>query len=134
METSHVNTPMKKSEGLTLIEVLIALAILAIALTAIIQSTSQLIVHTRYLQNRTIATLVGTNIINEARLGLINLPTAPDKMEKELEQLGQTWVWKGSREPTSNARIQKITVDVDNKSDNKPFAHLVSYFYVTKKS
>lgn len=67
-----------KRAGFTLIEVLIALAILSISLTAIIKATSQNIKDTAYLQEKTLALWVGLNELNEARAGYIRLPEQPD--------------------------------------------------------
>ncbi len=56
--------------GLTLIEVLIALAIVGIAMTAIIKATSQNIRSTAYLQNKLIAMWVGQQVSNEMLAGI----------------------------------------------------------------
>ena len=101
----------KNSAGFTLIEVLIALAILSIALTAIIKSTSENIKNTAYLQNKTIATWVGTEIINEMRAGVLPIPTT-DTVEQETEMLGKKWVWQAETTSTPNPRIKKIIVTV----------------------
>ncbi len=117
---------MRRSEqGLTLIEVLIALAILSIALTAIIKSTSQTIRNTLYLQNRMIATWVGTDVINQIRLRLL---TIAEPLKQESYTLGQTWIWEASVNPTPNPRIKQIVVDVYEQPGNSKMAHLESYF------
>lgn len=117
-------------QGLTLIEVLIALAIIGIAMTAIIQATTQTIRHTAYLQNKTIALWVGERVLNEARLDLITLPDAPDKRKQMLTMLGQDWYWQAGQEVTANKRIYKITVDVFTQKDEKtPVISLESYRY-----
>lgn len=118
---------MKANAGFTLIEVLMALAILAIALTAIIKATSQNIKDTVYLQNKTIAAMVGTQALNEARAGLIKLPT-----KEETEFLNRTWPWEGTQEDTPNPHIKKIAVTVFAPSTEKEIVHLESYFYVAQ--
>ena len=65
--------------GLTLIEVLIALAIVSIAMTAIIKATSQNIRSTQYLEHKTLAAWVGEEVLNKARVELLRLPFPPDK-------------------------------------------------------
>lgn len=127
MEKCQLNYSIKNNSGLTLLEVLIALAILAIALTAVIKTTSQNIVHTRYLEDRTISTLVGTAIMNEAKLGLLNLPLEPNTLEKTTQQLGKQWLWKGYITQTANKRIQKIIIDVYSEPNKIKLTHLVSY-------
>ncbi|HSW70249.1 MAG TPA: type II secretion system minor pseudopilin GspI [Gammaproteobacteria bacterium] len=120
--------PARKNEsGLTLIEVLIALAILGIALTAIIQSASQNIKNTIYLQNRTIAVWVGTYVINSIRIGVIKLSGTPDILSKENQTLGQNFVWEAALDATPNPRIKKIRVDVYHLPGHNKSAHLESY-------
>jgi len=118
----------KRNEaGLTLIEVLIALAILSIALTAVIKSASQNIQTTLYLQNRMIATWIGTDVTNSIRIGMIKPPDAPDHLLKENQTLGQHWTWEATLNLTPNPRIKQIMVDVYHQPDNKKLAHLESY-------
>jgi len=123
----------KNNAGFTLIEVLIALAILSIALTAIIKATSQTIKNTLYLQNKTIASWVGSQVMNEARLGLLQLPTAPDKLEETTQMLGQTWSWTAKFALTPNPNIKKIQVDVYGTSNESKMIGLESYVYAQPK-
>ena len=119
---------MKKS-GFTLIEVLISLAILSIALTAIIKFTSQNIRDTAYIQNKTIANWVGTQVINEARAGILKLSQS-DHLEQTTEMLGQQWPWQATLQSTPNPHIQEIHVDVFQKENKNKLISLVSYLYV----
>ena len=120
----------RNEKGLTLIEVLIALAILSIALTAIIKSASQNIRNILYLQNRTIATLIGTEVINSIRVGLIKVPNEPDHLTQENKTLHQNWGWKAMLHPTPNPKIKQIIVEVYHLPDKDKLAHLESYTYV----
>lgn len=120
----------RNESGLTLIEVLIALAILSIALTAVIKSASQNIRNTLYLQDRTIATWVGTNVINTIRAGVMKVPDAPDHLSAEDKTLGQNWSFDAQIKITPNPHIKQIIVDVYHQPDDKKFAHLESYIYV----
>jgi general secretion pathway protein I len=110
--------------GFTLIEILIALVILSIALTAIIKATSQNIKDTFYIQQKTIATWVGLNAINEARLQLTKLP-----IEEEKQALGAMWLVKGDLVETPNPRIKEIHVSVFRKNDEAQLIELQSYLY-----
>ena len=122
-----------KAEGLTLIEVLIALAIVAIAMTAIIQATSQNIRGTNYLQNKTIAMWVGQQVLNEARLNLIMIPKPPDKLKAATDMLGSTWYWQATQSDTRNKNIQQIEVRVftqDTDDDEAtPVISMETYTY-----
>ena len=114
--------------GFTLIEVLIALAILSIAMTAIIKATSQNIKDTYYLQQKTIAHWVATDVIYSARAGMIKLPKEPDSLTEETDMLGQSWNWKASLVPTTNPKIQEIKVSVFNRTES-PLVTLTGYYY-----
>ena len=125
---------LRSNAGLTLIEVLIALAILSIALTAVIKSTSQSIRNLIYLENRTTATWVGNNVINSARAGLLKLPEAPANITQETDALGQTWAWQAVVNLTPNKNIKQIDVDVFLKGTTARLAHLTGYLYVANTS
>lgn len=122
--------PLQKSEaGLTLIEVLIAMAILSIALTAVIKSTAQNIKNTLYLQNRTIGTWIAEDVVNNIRAGVFKVPAAPDHLSRDTTVLGQEWSYEASVDPTPNPHIKQLSVTVYLKPENKQFAHLSSYLY-----
>lgn len=114
---------MQNKSGFTLIEVLIALLILSIALTAIIKSTSQNIRDTLYIQKKTIALWVGNEIMNEIIIGL----RKPDALKDKSIMLGETWSWAASFKPTPDPKVQEINVDVSQRT---PLIHLVGYLYV----
>ncbi len=118
----------QSNAGLTLIEVLIALAILSIALTAIIHSTSQNIKSTVYLQNKMIAVWVGTEVMNEIRAGV--LKPVDGRLTQETEMLGQTWSWQATLNPTPNPKIKEIHVEVLQPPNDKKLVQLMSYIYV----
>jgi general secretion pathway protein I len=127
MARSLVKLLRQNEAGLTLIEVLIALLILSIALTAVIKSTAQNIKNTLYLQNRTIATWIGTDIINNARLGILKVPAAPDHLAETSLVLGQSWSWEVKLNDTPNSHIKEIDVAVYQVPGNNQLAHIVSY-------
>jgi general secretion pathway protein I len=120
---------VNKRAGFTLIEVLIALAILSISLTAIIKATSQNIKDTAYLQEKTIALWVGLSELNETRAGYLHLPLQPDTLTREVEMLGEKWSTEAYMTNSSNSHIQEIHVDVYPKNKTTKLASLMSYFY-----
>lgn len=126
-----LNPSAKRQLGLTLIEVLIALAILGIAMTAVIKATSQNIRSTSYLQNKTIAMWVGQEVLNEARVGIEKLPNGSDSLKQSRMMLGKEWYFSGSQEETPNQHIKKIKVNVfaDENEESTPLIRLESYVY-----
>lgn len=120
--------------GLTLIEVLIALAIVAIAMTAIIQNTSQNIQGTTYLQEKTVAAWVALEVMNQARIGLLSVPEDPAKLEQETTMFGQTWFWEAYEKGTPNERIKEVEVDVSKVKEGSPLASLIGYISAAPRS
>ncbi|MBV9575375.1 MAG: type II secretion system minor pseudopilin GspI [Gammaproteobacteria bacterium] len=125
------NRALTSSLGLTLVEVLIALAIVAIAMTAITKAISENIRATAYLQNKTQSMWVGQYILNEVRAGILKLPDSSDKLKNSLEILNKNWYWQAYQEETPNQRIRKIIVNVYETDDEeaKPMMMLESYMY-----
>ena len=118
--------------GMTLIEVLIALAIVSIGMTAIIKAASQNIRGTQYLQDKTEAMWVATNVINQFRAGTLSF-NADDKSDDKVNMLGKDWYYKVEQAATPNKHIQKITVSVaeHEQTDDTlaPTVTLSSYLY-----
>lgn len=120
-----------KQNGLTLLEVLVALVILAVALTAIIKATTENIRATGYLQEKTLATWVGLNVLNKARLELLQLPQAPERQTIQEQMLGQAWEWQAYVKNTRNAHIHEIHVLVFHLPDHRLITELTGYTYGT---
>jgi general secretion pathway protein I len=125
-----LRSPTNSSSGFTLIEVLIALAILSISLTAIIKSASQNIKDTIYLQDKTIAQWVGLNVLNEARLGFLKLPVAPGNLTSDTEMLGEQWSTDANYSASQNPHIREVHVAVMKKGSHKKIINLTGYIYV----
>lgn len=118
---------MKNKLGFTLIEVLIALVILSVALTAVIKAVSQNLRDTAYLEQKNIADWVGTNIINEVQLGLRTLSSG--EVTAKAEMLDQEWIWTARVSTTPNTHIKKIEVKVYKNHSKAPLVILESYYY-----
>jgi general secretion pathway protein I len=119
--------------GLTLIEVLVALAIISISLTAVIKAASQNIRGTGYLQNKSIALWVGQEVMGEVQLGLLKLTDDRDGESSTTTMLGQKWYWHASEESSANTRIKKINVRVYTRepadAEVSPLIDLDGYRY-----
>jgi type II secretion system protein I len=83
---------MRRLLGFTLIEVLVALAIVAFGLTALFTVTNQTARASTYLREKTLAQWIALNRITEARLA--GQPPADDDMEGETKYAGQDWRWE----------------------------------------
>lgn len=110
MGASQTKNYLSSQIGLTLIEVLIALAIIGIAMTAVIKGSTQNIRSTAYLQDKTIALWVAQEILTKVRIGVLKLSV--DELQDQTNMLGKDWFWQLKREETSNKHINKIKAKV----------------------
>ncbi len=120
----------RTQRGLTLIEVLIALAIIAIALTAIIKAVTENIRGTSYLEDKTAALYVAEQVANEAQVGLLKLQS--QTLTETTNMLGRDWYWQAEMQATANAAIQKISVSVyknEPETAEAPIINLTTYRY-----
>ncbi|KTC65850.1 general secretion pathway protein I (plasmid) [Legionella adelaidensis] len=117
---------MSAKKGFTLIEVLLALAIIAIALTALLKASSQDVNYTQRIKEKTIAHWVGMQGIAMVQLGLLPLQVN-EEVSQVTEMLGVSWYWRVKLLPTSVKKMQKIVV-VISKNKSGPFTHtLIGY-------
>ncbi|MFZ4077784.1 MAG: type II secretion system minor pseudopilin GspI [Legionellaceae bacterium] len=116
--------------GFSLIEVLIALAVIAIALTALMKATSQSIVGTQHLKEKTIAHLVAMEGLSSIQLGMTLLHPNQEITEKK-SMLGSDWYWHARSVSTPIKSMQKIEITV-GKNSQGPFSNPLTGFQVTR--
>ncbi|MEE8527436.1 MAG: type II secretion system minor pseudopilin GspI [Gammaproteobacteria bacterium] len=98
------------SRGFTLLEILVALGIAAIAIVLVLDSLLVSTFRTGYLRDRTFASWIGHNQITRYRLAE-TLPDAGDE-DGEIEYAGRLWHWYSviSETPVENLRRVEVTV------------------------
>lgn len=101
-----------KIQGLTLIEVLVALAIIAISLTAVIKAASENIRATGYIQNKSIALWVGQEVMSEVQTGALKLDASRGEDSRTITVLGQNFFWQAQEKSTGNPHIKVVHVRV----------------------
>lgn len=118
---------MKRSvAAFTLIEVLIALLIIAIALTAAIRATNESIRATIHVRNSMTAHWVGLNILSQMQTGIISSPASGNHVSGKTKMLEQNWNWTAQAESSSQLdNIMRITINVSLK--DKPITSVVGY-------
>lgn len=119
--------------GLTLIEVLVALVVISIALTAIIKATSQTIKTHHYLEKKMMAAWIANNKMNEIRAGLVHIRLGGEPLQGETRLLNMQLPWQAISIKTANPHIQQIDVTVLNPPSNATLVHLIGYVYVTEQ-
>jgi general secretion pathway protein I len=99
-----------KSAGFTLMEVLIALVILSISLTAIVKATSSDIRNTKRLEENTIAQWVINDAFNLIKMGAITLNNNETTQVTTMAE--RKWRWHAELQTTQNPKIKKILISV----------------------
>jgi general secretion pathway protein I len=109
--------------GFTLIEVMVALVVIALGMLGVIQAVSQTASNTGYLRDKTVAHWVGMNQLTEVRLQ----KSAPgiDKTSDEVEMSGRRWKWTMDVTQTPVETIRRIDISV-RPADAKEGSSLAS--------
>ena len=101
---------MSTAKGFTLIEVLVALAIVAIGMAAVLESLTSSANTTVYLQDKTFAGWVALNRIETVRLS-DSIPQAGTSNDN-ISFAGQSWEWQQKVTNTQIPGMVQIEVDV----------------------
>lgn len=96
--------------GFTLLEVLVALAVVALALLALTRTASLGVRDFDGLRERSLAGWVAANVLAETRLAT-PLP-APGRSDGQVEMAGRRWYWTRDIQPTPNTRIRRVDIGV----------------------
>ncbi len=104
-----------RRRGFTLIEVLVALAIAAIGLSAVLSVVTNSSRNAVYLRDKIYAAWIGENKIVEARLAQ-TLPSV-DKTNGELDYGGRKWKWEQTVTQTDVPGLRRIDVAVRLSED-----------------
>ncbi|MFZ5746574.1 MAG: type II secretion system minor pseudopilin GspI [Pseudomonadota bacterium] len=104
-------------QGFSLIEAMVAMAILAIATVGLIRTVETHIDSTRGLERRAIAMWVAENRLAE-------LETAPGDGPEKVEMLGQQWRVAVANIATEDPEIRRVRIDVFAKGEDSPLASL----------
>ncbi|MGB3623598.1 MAG: type II secretion system minor pseudopilin GspI [Ketobacter sp.] len=124
---------MKNSSGFTLIEVLVALAIFAVAVASLSAAMQNNVKNANYLKDKTIAHWIASNkMVELAAAG--DYPAIADRTDK-IEYAGQEWVvnTKIQKAQTKMAiRIGEVSVGMEKEGDANYYATLTALFSEAK--
>jgi len=120
---------IKKHLGFTLVEVLLALAVIAIALTALLKATAQNIDNTHRIKQKTISHLVAMQGVSMIQLNLIQINQSQESTQAT-RMLGEKWFWRAKVSNTDIKKVQSIAISVSSKQ-NGPFSvELTAFRYL----
>jgi general secretion pathway protein I len=115
-----------RQRGFTLVEVLVALAVLAIALTAVMRTMAQAIDATATLRERHVALWVAQNRLAEHQMRR-DWPAA-DTKDGDAEIGGVKWFWREQVSTTSEPAIRRIEITIRRQAGSEDTqARLVGY-------
>lgn len=116
---------LKKKSGMTLLEVMLALVILASAGLAVMQAASQALNNQSYLQQKTFAMWVASNRLAELKLEK-KWPISSWRQE-QVEFANVTWYWRYKAVATGDANFVALDVEVSDQKEGQVLAQIRTY-------
>lgn len=128
MRPSKYPQRLLRQRAMTLLEVMMALVIFAIAALSLTKSMSEMIGNLPILEERTLAQWVADNQMVDARLE----PGFPaiGKKDGEVELAGRTWYWRKEVIKTTDDKFRLIRIKVsDDDRYSRTLAEINSYVF-----
>jgi general secretion pathway protein I len=100
----------RRGAGFTLLEVMVALAIAALSLTAVMASMSQMVDAANSMKDRTYASWIAQNKIAELRLSNVVPEVSTDS--GDVEYAGLEWTWRTTISETGVENLFRVDVAV----------------------
>ncbi|WP_321325764.1 type II secretion system minor pseudopilin GspI [Thiomicrorhabdus sp.] len=113
---------INKFAGFTLIEVMVALAIIAIALSAVSRSLGVTVSNQSHLESRVVATWVAENVIAQQQISA----GSNDESTQTVEMLNRKWLVTSQTESTFLPEIYRLSVEVKEQGSEEVSANLFS--------
>jgi general secretion pathway protein I len=107
---SRRRSDRSRSAGFTLLEVMVALGIAALSLTAVTAAMSQMVGAANSMKERTYASWIAQNKIAELRLSNIVPEVSEDS--GEVEYAGLEWTWRSTISETGVENLYRVDVAV----------------------
>ncbi len=119
---------INRSVGFTLIEILVALVVIAIGMSAALKLSNQNIILQTELENRTYANWVAENLVIQMKLQKV-METGVIKGSDNMA--GRIWYWQADIKPTFDADVLQLRMRVSiKKSLENTLADITAYLPV----
>jgi general secretion pathway protein I len=105
----------RDGRGFTLVEVLVALAIVAIGMLAVFKVLGDTAHNVAYLRDRSFASWIADNRLTEVRLSG-EMPSV-DEIEGDLEFAGRRWLWVQKVANTQVEGLRRVDISVRREDD-----------------
>lgn len=119
------------SKGFTLIEVMVALVIIAVTLGAIVDGNTSSTRNAIHLKNKTIAYLVANNELVKTRIGK-KWPRV-SRTRGEETMANQEWHWVKNVIKTDDANLRRIDIEVSLNNDKDYVIYQLTGFMAAPK-
>lgn len=99
---------MKRVQGFTLLEVLVALAIFALVAASVLSATARSLQTASRLEEKTLAMWIADNRLTELQLS--QSPVVDGREQGEVEFAGRRWQWQSEVQGTSEPDMRRVTL------------------------
>lgn len=121
---------MIRARGFTLVEVMVALAVVAVALPALLMSLDQQVEGTGYLRDKSLAHMVAANKLTEIRLlAKSSQDLLKGKDSGVVEMADREWYWWVESKATEVDKFYRIAITVATEEEQRelPLQTLVAF-------
>lgn len=110
---------MRQQHGMTLLEVMVAIAIMGLALAAMLVNLSQHTTNLTRLEEKTLAQWVAQNVLIEMELEK-KFPRAGSTKKGEQDMAGTTWYWQTRVEKTGDdSDLKKLSIEIFKQAQDE---------------
>lgn len=121
-------SPLSRARGFTLVEVMVAMAIVAVALPALLFSLYQQLDGTEYLRDRTLASWVAANKLSELQLIVTSTGDIPSgELSGEARLADRDWQWTIVQLPTELPGFVRVEIGVGFVDQDKPLHTTIAF-------
>ena len=116
----------RRAKGFTLIEVMVALSIFALAGTAILKAASEHLSSIGQIESVTFANWVASNRLNQLQLETTWPPK--NNVKGNMEMADRTWYWKQTVTKTNDDDLRSVTIFVgEDKTYNDSVTSVTTF-------
>lgn len=126
-------SPSSSAAGFTLLEVMVALAVLAIAMAALVSSGTQSASNAAYLRDKSLAHWVAMNRVADLRLQ--KAWPSPGESRSEEEMANRQWFCLSKVSTTDDPDLRRVEVEVraSSEKDAAPLERVIAFLPRTEQ-